>query len=386
MKKTQQIYQKFYIKQAEKPARQQIIFILLTVAWLAFNQRCLFAGLLNFQFEKPGCNRTFAGSINLKIMVLQILLGISIILQFFAVGVAIKLTRVTKYNFSWILLTFGFIFMAVSRLVEFLPYISNFEPQELGEVVVWFGVFISLSFAIGVFMIQRIFKYMKKVEDSRRLTEKMFLNAIIQTEEKERKRFAKDLHDGLGPLLSTVKMSVSSLAQLEHDPASKKIVANTEMVINEAIKSLKEISDNLSPHVLNNFGLLRALRNFANKVNATKAIDIRLNSNMGNERFSNNIEVVLYRVVCELINNTIKHASATAIQINLQKDDGLLNITYRDNGKGFDKNKLEELSTLGGMGFSNIYSRINSIKGDIDIESEPSKGTFVSIKVNTLEE
>jgi signal transduction histidine kinase len=227
---------------------------------------------------------------------------------------------------------------------------------------------------------------MKRVEDSRRLTEKMFLNAIIQTEEKERKRFAKDLHDGLGPLLSTVKMSVSSLAQLEHDAASKKIVANTEMVINEAIKSLKEISDNLSPHVLNNFGLLRALRNFTNKINTTKAINIKLVSNMGNERFSNNIEVVLYRVVCELINNTIKHASANTIEINMQKESDFLSIAYHDDGKGFDKNKLEELSSLGGMGFSNIYSRINSIKGDINIESEPKKGTLVNIKVNTQEE
>lgn len=235
-------------------------------------------------------------------------------------------------------------------------------------------------------MIQRIFKYMKRVEDSRRLTEKMFLNAIIQTEEKERKRFAKDLHDGLGPLLSTVKMSVSSLAQLEHDKASQEIVANTEMVINEAIKSLKEISDNLSPHVLNNFGLLRALRNFTNKINATKAIRIQLKSNLADERFSNNIEVVLYRVVCELINNTIKHASAKNISIDLQHQEGALSIDYRDNGKGFNKEKLEELPMMGGMGFSNIYSRINSLKGDIQIESEPKKGTHVYIQVNTENE
>lgn len=316
-------------------------------------------------------------------MVLQILLVISIILQFFAVGVAIKLTRVTKYNFSWMLLTVGFIFMAIRRMVEFLPFISSFKTQDLGEVFVWFGVVISLTFAIGVFMIQRIFKYMKRVEDSRRLTEKMFLNAIIQTEEKERKRFAKDLHDGLGPLLSTVKMSVSSLSQMEHDQASKEIVRNTEMVINEAIKSLKEISDNLSPHVLNNFGLLRALRNFTNKINVTKGIQIHLESNLTNERFANNIEVVLYRVVCELINNTIKHASAKKIKINLQKDNDFIGITYSDDGKGFDKEKLEELPMMGGMGFSNIYSRINSLKGEISIESGPNQGTRAHIKVKT---
>lgn len=319
-------------------------------------------------------------------MILQILLVITIILQFFAVGVAIKLTKVTKYNFSWILLTIGFIFMAVRRLIEFLPYISNFKTATFGEVLIWFGVVTSLTFAIGVFMIQRIFKYMKRVEDSRRLTEKMFLNAIIQTEEKERKRFAKDLHDGLGPLLSTVKMSVSALAQIEHNKASKEIVINTELIINEAIKSLKDISDNLSPHVLNNFGLLRALRNFTNKINTTKAIEIKLESNITSDRFNNNIEVVLYRVICELINNTIKHASAKTINISLIKKDDYLKIAYRDNGKGFDKNKLEELPSTGGMGFSNIYSRINSLKGDISIESEPGKGTLVYIKVKTQDE
>ena len=314
-------------------------------------------------------------------MVLQVLLAISIILQFFAAGVAIKLTKVTKYNFSWMLLTVGFIAMAISRIVEFLPYISNFEPQELGEVVVWFGVVISLTFAIGVFMIQKIFKYMKRVEDSRRLTEKMFLNAIIQAEEKERKRFAKELHDGLGPLLSTVKMSVSSLAQLKHDSASDDIVKNTEMIINEAIKSLKEISDNLSPHVLDNFGLLRALRNFTNKINATRAIYINLESNLGNERFETNIEVVLYRVICELINNTIKHAKAKKIDISLMKEEKKLTIAYKDNGKGFNKAKLMEQNSNRGMGLSNIFSRINSLKGEISIESEPGKGTMVNIKV-----
>ena len=316
-------------------------------------------------------------------MVLQLLLVISIILQFFAVGVAIKLTKVTKYNFSWMLLTAGFVFMAIRRLIEFLPYISNFKPEELGEVTMWIGVGISLTFAIGVFLIQKIFKYMKRVEDSRRLTEKMFLNAIIQTEERERRRFAKDLHDGLGPLLSTVKMSVSTLSQTDQNKSSEEIVHNTEMIINEAIKSLKEISDNLSPHVLDNFGLLRAIRNFSNKINATKAIQIQLHSNLGSERFEKNTEVVLYRVVCELINNTLKHAQAKNITISLTKDEKIITIVYQDDGKGFDKNRLTRQSGFRGMGLSNIFSRINSIKGEINLTTQPGSGLKVEIKVKT---
>lgn len=314
-------------------------------------------------------------------MILKILFVIAIILQFFAVGVAIKLTRVTKYNFSWMLLTIGFILMAIMRLVEFLPYINVIKPQDYREIYVWGGVITSLAFAIGVFMIQRIFKYMKRVEDSRRLTEKMFLNAIIQTEERERKRFAKDLHDGLGPLLSTVKLSVSSLAQMKHDPASQEIVENTELVINEAIKSLKEISDNLSPHVLNNFGLVRALNNFINKINVAKTIRINLLTDLKDERFDSNVEVVLYRVICELINNTIKHAHAKKIHISLTKDGEYLSILYKDDGKGFDVSKVIDQPTGTGMGFSNIYSRINSLKGEIKVESENKRGTLVNIKV-----
>jgi signal transduction histidine kinase len=314
-------------------------------------------------------------------MILKILFVIAIILQFFAVAVALKLTRVTKYNFSWMLLTLGFIIMAVMRLVEFLPYVSSIKPQDYREIFVWGGVITSLAFAIGVFMIQKIFKYMKRVEDSRRLTEKMFLNTIIQTEEKERKRFAKDLHDGLGPLLSSVKMSISSLSQMKHDEASREIVENTELVINEAIKSLKEISDNLSPHILNNFGLIRALNNFVNKINITKTIRIKLNSDLKDERFDSNVEVVLYRVICELINNTIKHAYAKKIDITLDQIDNYLKIVYKDDGKGFDVSKVIEQPASSGMGFSNIYSRINSLKGEITIESEQRKGTQVSIKV-----
>ena len=314
-------------------------------------------------------------------MILKILFVIAIILQFFAVGVAIKLTRVTKYNFSWMLLTIGFILMAIMRLVEFLPYVSPIKPQDYREIFVWMGVITSLAFAIGVFMIQRILKYMKRVEDSRRLTEKMFLNAIIQTEERERKRFAKDIHDGLGPLLSSVKMSVSSLAHMKQDVASREIVENTELVIDEAIKSLKEISDNLSPHILNNFGLVRALTNFTNKINITKAIHIRLESDLKDERFDSNVEVVLYRVICELINNTIKHAHAKKIDISMNKEGEYISILYKDDGKGFDVTKVIEQPTNGGMGFSNIYSRINSLKGEINIESEQKRGTLVTIKV-----
>lgn len=313
-------------------------------------------------------------------MLLQFALVLAMLLQVFAAGVSIKLTRVTKYNVSWMLISAGFIIMAIRMLVEFLTTISDFAPQTFREVFVWLGVAVSFFFAVGVFLIQKIFKYMKKVEQEKRDMEKTLLNAIIQAEETERKRFAKDLHDGLGPILSTIKMSLSSLTRIEKDDQTKKILRNTDMVIDEAIKSIREISNNLSPHILNNFGLNKAMRNFINKINYSDTIKIKFSSAFEDERFDSNTEVVLYRVLCELINNTIKHAEATLISISLEKSPGKITCLYKDNGKGFDINKLS-LTQHSGMGYSNMVTRINSLNGSFNLTSEKEKGTKALITV-----
>jgi len=313
-------------------------------------------------------------------MLLQFALVLAMLLQVFAAGVSIKLTRVTKYNVSWMLISAGFIMMAVRCLVEFLPTVSDFAPQTFRELYVWLGVAVSFFFAVGVFLIQKIFKYMKKVEQEKRDMEKNLLNAIIQAEETERKRFAKDLHDGLGPILSTVKMSLSSLSRMEKDDQTKKILRNTDMVTDEAIKSIREISNNLSPHILNNFGLNKAMRNFINKINYSDTIKIKFTSNFEDQRFESNTEVVLYRVLCELINNTIKHAETTLIAISLEKMPDKISCHYKDNGKGFDIKRLSP-SQYSGMGYSNMVTRINSLNGSFNLSSEKEKGTKALITV-----
>jgi signal transduction histidine kinase len=313
-------------------------------------------------------------------MLLQFALVLAMLLQIFAAGVSIKLTRVTKYNVSWMLISAGFIIMAVRCMVELLPIISDSPPQTFRLLFVWLGVAVSFFFAVGVFLIQKIFKYMKTVETEKRDMEKELLNAIILAEETERKRFAKDLHDGLGPILSTIKMSMSSLSRMEKDDQTRKILRNTDMVIDEAIKSIREISNNLSPHILNNFGLNKAMRNFINKINLSDTIKINFVSNIENERFESNTEVVLYRVICELINNTLKHAGATSIKITLEKQHDMITCLYKDNGKGFDMNEIS-LHNQSGMGYSNILSRINSLKGTFEMDAEKGKGTQAIIIV-----
>ncbi|MDD4644818.1 MAG: sensor histidine kinase [Bacteroidales bacterium] len=316
---------------------------------------------------------------------LKILLALSIVLQLIAAGIALKLFSVTKYALSWILITIGFLLMVILRCIELVPYVSDLKPDYFRELYIWMGVVTSVCFATGVYLIQQIFNYMKKVENERRKTEKRFLSAIIQTEEAERTRIAKDLHDGMGPLLSAVKMSVSTLEHLNTtDPQSITIIRNASETVDEAIRSLKDISDNLSPHVLANFGMIRALINYVQKVNQTGQLEIDFQTTLKSERFDENVEVVIYRVASELIHNTIQHSQATHAGISLNYVNNELLLEYQDNGIGFEADRTMKDKARDGAGLTNIRSRINSLKGELKIESKPGLGlrVFIRIKAN----
>jgi signal transduction histidine kinase len=210
--------------------------------------------------------------------------------------------------------------------------------------------------------------------------EKRVISAIINTEENERKRFAKDLHDGLGPIMSTVKMSLSALGERIKDPTDTVILNNTNHLVNEAINTLKDISNNLSPHVLSNFGLSSALSAFIAKINQTKAMEIDFKSNMENQRLESEKEVVMYRAACELINNSIRHSGASRIEIELNKHEKFITLQFYDNGRGFDTTSLDNEDTKG-MGLSNIETRVKSVDGVFILESTPGKGTSALIKI-----
>lgn len=313
-------------------------------------------------------------------MLALVALVAAILLQFVAVFFALRLTKKTKYRLSWILISAGFLFMAVRRFLEFISYTRPETAERLSEFNNWLSVVTSFVITAGVILISELFNYLQRVEKLREDAEKRVLNAIIQTEENERKRFAKDLHDGLGPLLSSVKMSVSSLKQLQENSQCLLIIGNAEKAIGESIRSIKDISNNLSPHILNNFGLAAAIRNFTGKLQDSGPVGVDFETNMQDVRFEENKEVILYRVVCELINNTLKHAGAKQVRISLQKSGSQLRLTYSDNGKGFEVEKV--LAQKGkGMGLPNMLSRIKSVKGDFDMFEMVQGGIRAEVKV-----
>jgi signal transduction histidine kinase len=313
-------------------------------------------------------------------MIRLIALVISIILQIIAASVALSFMKLTKYRLSWILLSLAFVFMAVRKIIQFFEFFRGTPSLTWQMIDEWTGVLISFLIIFGVILIREIFFSLKRAETDRTRTEKRVLNAIISTEENERRRFAKDIHDGLGPILSTVKMSLSSLGSRISDSSGMVILNNTNHLVNEAISTIKDISNNLSPHVLTNFGLASAISAFTTKINQTKAIEIDFKSNMEDVRLENDKEVVIYRAACELINNTIRHSGASRIEIELNKNEKIVTLQFYDNGRGFDTSSLS-LEDNKGMGLSNIETRVKTVEGVFILESTPGKGTSALIKV-----
>ncbi|HEX2936929.1 MAG TPA: PAS domain S-box protein [Bacteroidales bacterium] len=208
--------------------------------------------------------------------------------------------------------------------------------------------------------------------------EREMLNTIIETEERERMNFAQELHDGLGPLLSAIKIYTQWLARPDAKISQHEILTDMESLVNEASVAIKEISYKLSPHILENLGFIEAVKDFAEKLERSRNIKIDVETNF-KKRLSKTSESVIYRVLCECINNTIKHAQASTIRIKIHKYQKKLKIQYADNGVGFNMDDV--LNNKPGNGLYNMQNRVESINGYIVFNSQVGKGTKILIVV-----
>lgn len=307
---------------------------------------------------------------------IKIFLIIAVIIQTIATVYALRLVWATKYNAIWILFIIGFSLLSVERILQVIVVNGGLELPL--NTFIWLGVAISICMSIGVMYAHKLIRYIDRLNRQRQLMQKRILTAVLRTEEKSRSRFSKELHDGLGPLLSSAKMSLSALNREEQAPAQREIIDNTTYVIDEAIRSLREISNNLSPHVLNDFGLARGVQNFISRSVALHGIKIRFTTNLRSERFDTDIEVILYRVACELINNSLKHSGCSEINLSLSISGETISLDYSDNGCGFNPEAVMDC----GMGLSNIVSRIHSINGICNVQGRKGKGMHAAVRVN----
>ncbi len=200
---------------------------------------------------------------------------------------------------------------------------------------------------------------------------------IIEAEERERQRIAVDLHDGLGQLFSAVRMNmniIGSNIQFKDDETAHSF-SKTLALVDESCKEVRSISHQMMPNTLLKYGLVSAVRDFIHNID-TRMLRVNLEIAGLNERLDTNTETVLYRVLQETVNNVIKHAAASQLDIQLGRDEDGVTATIEDNGKGFE---MATIAQQDGIGLKNIQTRIEFLKGTVEFDSTPGRGTVVSI-------
>lgn len=208
--------------------------------------------------------------------------------------------------------------------------------------------------------------------------------AVLKGEEQERTRLAKDLHDGLGGMLSGIKYSFQNIKEnLVLTPDNARAFERSLDMLDSSIREMRRVAHNMMPETLVRYGLDEALQEFCNEIDRSGAVHASYQSiDMYKVELEQTAAVNIYRIVQELVTNAIKHAAATQIlvQAHTSEQDGLLSVTVEDDGKGFDPKTIGQ---TGGIGWSNILNRIEFLKGKLDVQSAPGKGTSVLIETNT---
>lgn len=216
----------------------------------------------------------------------------------------------------------------------------------------------------------------EKLEQLAKDQEVMSLKSMLEGEEKERSRLAKDLHDGLGGMLSAAKLRFGKLKIDHYDLNESSDYQAALDLMDETSAEARRISHNLVPGALEKFGLVEALQDFCQNIAASSNTQVHFQSTDMHERMKPSSEINLYRIILELVNNAVKHAKAKEIIVQIMQNKSELHITVEDDGQGFDKTNVEE-----GLGFRSIRSRINFLKGQLDVDTVPNEGSSFQISI-----
>ncbi|WP_276483155.1 tetratricopeptide repeat-containing sensor histidine kinase [Paraflavitalea pollutisoli] len=204
--------------------------------------------------------------------------------------------------------------------------------------------------------------------------------AVLKGEEQERTRLAKDLHDGLGGMLSGIKHSFTTMqGNLIMTPENQAAFERSMDMLDSSIREMRRVAHNMMPEVLVKYGLDTALRDYCIDINKSGALRVDYQS-IGLEQaaIEQSKAIAVYRIAQELINNTIKHAQATHAIVQLSLSNGQLSLTVEDDGKGFEEALTHQ---SGGIGWYNIRNRVEFLKGKLDINSAPGKGSSILVEV-----
>ncbi len=245
------------------------------------------------------------------------------------------------------------------------------------------GLVLTVALLTIVFYLIRIrdkFKQQAVLQEQKARFREAQINSVIDSQEKERKRFASDLHDGIGQLVTALNLNIQSIKEKGSTEKQVELVENSEQLLADLQNEIRNVAFNLMPPVLIKEGLIPAIKELARKINQSKKVSINLYVHEANDRLDGLTEISIYRIAQELISNILKHSNASNINLSFTGFDDHLNITFEDDGIGFDPENFK--SSKSGNGWTNIQSRINLMQGQIEIDSKPGrKNTTVIINV-----
>ena len=217
-----------------------------------------------------------------------------------------------------------------------------------------------------------------EIQENETRHQKELLSAALQTQELERARIAKDLHDEIGAMLSAVKMNVNLVGRrLKKNGVEEDPLVESRSMLDEAIVGVRRISHDLMPPALENLGLPAALEEFGKKVEKTTGLRFSLQLSRSLPKLDKETRLTLFRLVQEMTNNTLKHAEATVLELNITARAQTLHLTFSDNGKGFEVETARRSPSS--LGLKSLESRTNFLKGNLEITSTPGTGTTINI-------
>lgn len=298
----------------------------------------------------------------------------------FSIGLTIGIISYIKNYKSARFFLLGTFCSATGTILYLLNGFLHFIPFDTKQYLMQFGytfdmVFFSLALADRI----NILRAENEVARNKILAHNYEKErAIRETEENERRRIARDLHDGVSQTMSAAKLGLMAIkSEITFSDEQQKLKFGKVInMVDDSFKEIRVISHNMMPAALSEAGIAVVVKQLVGNIDQNM-IRTTFYSKGLDKPFDSNLEIILYRVIQECINNVIKHAEATQLDISMIRDEDGISVTIEDNGKGFDARKI----TATGIGLKNIQSRIAFLHGKVEFDSSPGKGTLVSVFV-----
>lgn len=262
---------------------------------------------------------------------------------------------------------------------------QDVDQIKLAILVATLAMLMMAFFVISFVLLyqKRRFDEEKKLSEIEKNHTRLLLDTALNSEENERRRIAQDLHDDIGTMLSLTKLSLNQLSKLVNvsNEKEEQILKKTQSLVEETILHVRRITRDLVPSTLERFGLTEAIEEFIHKLEEGDNLTITFQP--GSEEFprqGQKIELTVYRIMQELVNNAIKHASCTKIEIGLEMNDQFIGLRVADNGKGFDPEAIRE-ENLDGLGLLGIESRLAILNGTVQYSRSGNGGSTAKILI-----